>query len=147
MDDFKPILRQFNNVSEVFDPVRKKYVAFTPEEFVRQYVINYLIKNKDVPPGCISIEKSIRLNRLSRRVDIAVYNEKLVIALIIECKAPEVELTQDVFDQVFRYNIELNAKFVAITNGRKIICSFVSNASSDLVFFSDFPDFNALNSI
>ncbi len=145
MLDFKPKMRNSDDGREIFDPLRRRYVSFTPEEFVRQYIIHYLINDKGVPSGLISVEKSIRVDGLAKRVDIAIYNSRFEPALIIECKHPQVELSQKVFDQVFRYNRTLNAKYVAVTNGKSIICCIPDYTLGKHHFTNDFPDYSDIN--
>lgn len=145
MNEFVPILRQGVDYREVFDPVRKRYVALTPEEFVRQHLIHYLITSKGVPINCISVEKAIRVNRLLRRIDLAVYTRELKIAILIECKAPEIRLSQEVFDQAFRYNLTLKAPYIAVTNGEGIICCQADYLEGSHHFTDDLPDFVSLH--
>ncbi len=102
---------------QVFDIIRKKFVDATPEEWVRQHIIHYLINHKQVPASMISIEKQLLLNNTKRRTDIVVFNSNLKPILIIECKAPEVEINQLTVNQALRYNLELNVPSVFLSNG------------------------------
>ncbi len=113
------MLKKVNDKPFVFDSIRKKWLVLTPEEWVRQHVVSYLVKEKNIPESLISIEKEINLNGTKRRYDIVVYKNDLSIYLIVECKAPYVELSEATFEQALRYNLILNAKFVLITNGLK----------------------------
>ena len=106
----------------IFDIIRKKFVVLTPEEWVRQHVIHYLVESKNYPVALIAVEREIDLYGLRRRFDVVAFDREGKPWLIIECKAPSVQLDQKVFDQAFRYNITLTAPYVAITNGIKHYC-------------------------
>lgn len=102
---------------QIFDIIRKKFVDATPEEWVRQHIIHYLINEKEVPASMISVEKQLILNNTKRRTDVVVFNSNLKPILIIECKAPEVEINQLTVNQALRYNLELNVASVFLSNG------------------------------
>ena len=112
---------------QVFDSIRKKFVDATPEEWVRQHIIHYLIHHKEVPASVISIEKQLILNGTKRRTDIVVFGPQLNPVLIIECKAPEVSIDQAAINQALRYNLKLNVPFVFLSNGLGHICVQVEN--------------------
>lgn len=101
----------------VFDVVRKKYVRLQPEEWVRQHCIHYLNQEKGYPLGRMLVEREIRVGPVRKRVDIAVCGDRGEIDLLVECKAPEVALTQEVFDQIARYNMALGSPLLMVTNG------------------------------
>ena len=105
-----------NKVS-IFDPIRKKFVVLQPEEWVRQHCIQFLIQEKGYPKSLINIEKELTINTLKKRYDIVVFNSDGSIHLIVECKAPKIIIKQDTFDQIARYNLELNATYLMVTNG------------------------------
>ena len=109
-------LRTQNNIEQVFDPIRKKWVAFTEEEKVRQFFILQLINELNIPASHISVERKITLNRLTKRYDIVVYKDAKPW-MVVECKAPHIPLTQEVIDQVGRYNQTLNAEIIGVING------------------------------
>ncbi len=102
---------------QVFDIIRKKFVEATPEEWVRQHIIHYLINHKEVPASMISVEKQLLLNKTKRRTDLVVFNSNLKPILLIECKAPEIEINQFTVNQALRYNLELNVASVFLSNG------------------------------
>lgn len=102
----------------VFDPIRKKYVAFTPEEEVRQTVIAYLTDVMGYPRTALSVEKSISLHGKARRYDLVVYAGNKPW-MIVECKAPSVTLSQDTFDQAAGYNLALGVPYLYMTNSRQ----------------------------
>ena len=103
----------------VWDPLRKKSVRLTPEEEVRQWFISVLGTGMKVPEHMMMSEVALKWNGLDYRADILVYDRSAHPLLVVECKRPEVELTQEVVDQALRYNNELNVKYIAITNGAK----------------------------
>ena len=105
-----------NKVS-IFGEIRKKFVILTPEEWVRQHTIQFLIQEKKYPKSLINVEKLVKVNDLNKRYDIIVFNPDGSIFLIVECKAHSVKITQDTFDQIARYNLALNAQYLMITNG------------------------------
>jgi len=109
-------IRINNNSEQVFDIVRKKWVAFTEEEKVRQFFVLQLINELKVPISHISIERKITLNGLTKRYDIVVYKETKPW-MVVECKAPTIPLTQEVLEQAGRYNQTLNAEIIGVTNG------------------------------
>lgn len=124
----------------IFDIIRKKYVKLTPEEWVRQHVIHYLVEHRSYPAPLIAVEKEIDLYGLKKRFDLVCYDRCSEPFLIIECKAPEVALSQAVFDQVFGYNLILAAKYVMITNGISHCC-VCKESGKEVCFVSGVPDF------
>lgn len=143
---FEYKVKKQNGAVMIFDFIRKKYVALTPEEWVRQHVVHYLVEVKGYPPALVAVEREIDLYGLRRRFDIVVFDRKGNPWLVVECKAPSVELTQKVFDQAFRYNITLAAPYVAVTNGIKHYCGEV-NPRRGFVFLGDFPPFAATDPV
>jgi hypothetical protein len=115
--DFKVKLKKLSNKVMIFDEIRKDWFVCTPEEWVRQHVINYLINSKRYPSSLIAVEKSVILNDLAKRFDIVVYSNDLKPYLLVECKAMYVELTAAVAEQAMRYNLVLKAPYFMITNG------------------------------
>jgi len=101
----------------IFDEIRKKFIILTPEEWVRQHVIRYLVLDKNYPVSHISVEKQLKLHKTVKRYDIVVYNRDGGIELIVECKAPNIKISQDTFDQIARYNFVLKANLLMVTNG------------------------------
>jgi hypothetical protein len=102
---------------EIFDPIRKKYVRMTPEEWVRQNFVQYLIHQGKYPAGLIGIEVMFKLNTLSRRVDILVHNRSGFPMMIVECKSPDVSIDDKVFDQIVCYNMKFKLPYLIVTNG------------------------------
>ncbi|ULC58367.1 type I restriction enzyme HsdR N-terminal domain-containing protein [Flaviramulus sp. BrNp1-15] len=105
------------NKISIFDSIRKKFVVLQPEEWVRQHCVEFLINEKGYPKSLINIEKELTINSLKKRYDIVVFNSNGSIHLIVECKAPKIDIKQDTFDQIARYNLELNATYLMVTNG------------------------------
>src|ERR1035437_10387852 len=132
-------IRSKNEKQEVFDCVRKKFVALTPEEWVRQHFIHYLIHHLSVPVSLIAVEASLHYHRLKKRSDIVVYGKDGKPSLIVECKAPEVAITQAVFDQVAMYNMTLKVPYLAVTNGLVHFACHIDHSSGKIVFLKEIP--------
>lgn len=109
--------REKDGRTEVFDPIRKKWLVLTPEERVRQQLILFLLNVKKIPASHISVEKAITVNGLAKRYDLVVFGADMKPQIVIECKAPEVEITQAVVEQAGRYNKTLRAPILGVTNG------------------------------
>ena len=106
----------------VFDPVRKQWVSLTPEELVRQLLILHVLEQKICPAGLIAVEKKIVVNERERRYDLALHDQQGDPWLVAECKAPEIPLTQQVLDQIARYNLTLQVPYLLVTNGLQSLC-------------------------
>lgn len=129
----------------IFDEIRRRFVLLTPEEWVRQHTVNFLVKEKYFPMQLISVEKGFKQNRNRQRYDLLVYDRKGKPLMIIECKAPGVEINQHVFDQAGRYNHKHKAAYMLITNGLKHYCCFIDMASKQFSFLKDVPDFDQIS--
>lgn len=126
--------------------LRKKYIKNTPEEWVRQHFIHYLINDLNYPPGLMASEKMVKYNGMSKRCDIVSFSNKLKTVLIVECKAPKVKLTEDVFYQIAKYNFTLKAPLLILTNGLQHIVAHVDVESNEVKYLEALPDFKeALN--
>ncbi len=101
----------------IFDEIRKKFILLTPEEWVRQHVVHYFIHHKGYPKSHINVEKVVKINGLNKRYDVVVFRPDGSIFLLVECKEPNVIISQSTFDQIARYNLMLNATFLMVTNG------------------------------
>lgn len=124
----------------IWDPLRKKEVALTPEEQVRQWCIRILAEKMQVPMHMMMSEAGFRLGGKQLRADILVYDRKAHPLMVVECKRPEVELTQEVLDQAIRYNIVLDVRYMIITNGtRTFICR---KQDGRFVFLDTVPTYN-----
>ena len=126
----------------IWDPLRKKEVALTPEESVRQWCIGVLNKNLDVPLHMMMSEAGFKLGGKQFRADILVYDRSAKPLAVVECKRPEVELTQEVLDQAVRYNMVLDVKYMIITNGTK---TYICRKQADgYVFVDSVPKYNEM---
>ena len=108
---------------QIFDSVRKKFVALTPEEWVRQHFIRFLINQQKFSAGLVAVEMPVKVNDLSQRADIVLYNRKGRPVVIVECKAPTVAVTRAVFNQAARYNTKLKVDYLIVTNGLQHFCA------------------------
>lgn len=123
----------------VFDVIRKDYVTLTPEEWVRQHVVHTLINLKKYPKSLISIEKSLKIKSLLKRTDIVIFDKKLKPFMLIECKAPEEKLNENVLKQALIYNSNKKAPYICITNGIEVrVFQIDTNGLKELL---DFPEF------
>jgi len=125
----------------IFDEIRKKFVALTPEEWVRQHVVKFLFEEKKYPKSYINVEKNIKINGLTKRYDIVIFNPDGSIFLLVECKAPEVSITQNVFDQIARYNLKLNAQYLMVTNGLNNYFCQMDFENEKYIFLKELPLF------
>jgi len=114
---YQPKIKLENDKEFIFDEVRKRWVVLTPEEWVRQNFLQYLIQTKKYPASLIAVEKEIKLGELKKRFDVVVYDKNSKPWMIVECKEMNVALTKTVLDQVLRYNISMNVPYLVITNG------------------------------
>ena len=138
-------VNDLNNQKWIFDPLRKKKVVLTPEEWVRQNFIQFLIQEKYYPEQLIKVEMGFKVNNLIKRSDIIGYDRKGKPSLIVECKAPTVKVSQDVFDQIARYNISLKVDFLVVTNGLEHYCCQINHQKKSYQFLRNIPDFEDLN--
>lgn len=110
-------LKSKENKPAIFSILRKKYLVLSPEEWVRQHCVNYLISEKNYSPNLLNEERQIQLHGITKRYDIIAFKPNGDINLIVECKAPNVAISQDTFDQIARYNMALKADYLMISNG------------------------------
>ena len=134
-------LRENNSRPEIFDEVRKKWIVLTPEEWVRQHVMRWLVEEKKYPASLLAIEKSISVNGLAKRCDIVAFNRDGNPLLVIECKAHDVEISQTVFDQAARYNLTLNVDLFLLTNGMNHFCCRADHAGKSYIFLKELPEY------
>ena len=131
-----------NNKRYIFDPLRKKNVLLTAEEWVRQNIISFLHKDLKVPASHIAVEKGFKVKGLSKRFDIVVFDKKGNIIILIECKSPKIKLNQKSIDQLVIYNLELNASYLMLSNGLKHIFIKYQNANFEII--DDIPVYSKL---
>ena len=129
---------------QIFDPLRKSYVALTPEEWVRQHFVNYLLRYKGYPTSLTANEVGITLNGMSRRCDTVIYDKSLKPRAIVEYKAPSVKITKEVFAQISRYNLVLRVDYLIISNGLQHYCCKMNYTNNSFTFMQDIPDYNTL---
>ncbi len=137
---FNARVERVKNEFRIFDTIRKKFVVLTPEEWVRQHFINFLVNENKYPSSLISIERGHRLNTLQNRTDIVVHNKEGKPWLLVECKAPEINLTEAVFFQALRYHQKLNVDYIVITNGFKHY--YRKKQGQDFHFIAALPNWN-----
>lgn len=128
----------------IWDVLRRKNVALTPEEWVRQHFIHYLIHHKGYPQSLMANEVQVSLNSTKKRCDTVLYRRDLTARMIIEYKAPDVEITQNVFDQITRYNMVLHADYLIVSNGLQHYCCKLNYQTNSYVFLKDIPAYNEL---
>ena len=139
------------NISEsegkalIFDRFRKKKVVLTPEEWVRQNFIMFLVEEKGYPASLIAVEAKVSVNGLPQRADIVVYNKQRLPLLIVECKAPSVKITREVFNQALRYNTQLQTRLVCVTNGLHHYCALLDKSEMGYRFLEEIPEYSALS--
>ncbi|MBC8487532.1 MAG: type I restriction enzyme HsdR N-terminal domain-containing protein [Bacteroidetes bacterium] len=138
--DFR--IRETGQKKEIFDRIRKKWVALTPEEWVRQNFLMYLISEKNYPESLMAVEAGFKLYKRKKRSDIVVYNNLGEPVLIVECKAPEVKINQGVFDQVARYNMALKVSYLIVTNGLDHYCCHLDYKKNSYHFLKKVPEYS-----
>lgn len=134
----KVVVRQRSGFHEVFDTVRKKWLQLSPEEWVRQHMIQWLL-SKNYPSSLMAVEKEIKLGELSKRCDIVVYGRDMAPFMIIECKEMKVPLSESVLAQILRYHLALPAAYLIITNGR--YCYGFHKSNGHFIAIDEFPEF------
>lgn len=128
----------------IFDEIRKKHLVLTPEEWVRQHFIQFLILERKFPKSLIQIEGGLTLNKLQKRTDIVIYNTSGERIMVIECKAPSVKISQSVFDQAARYNSVHKAKWLVVTNGLMHCYALINHLESRFLFVEELPLYSSL---
>jgi len=129
---------------EIFDPVRKKYLILTPEEWVRQNFIQYLVNEKEYPQSLVLIEKGLSLNRMKKRFDAVVYSKQGQPLVLIEFKSPQVKIDQKVFEQIAAYNLQLKVKYLIVSNGLKHYCCMINYSTGKIEFLVEIPIYEEL---
>lgn len=133
------------NKMAIFDEIRKKFIILTPEEWVRQHVIQYLIQIKKYPKSLINVEKVLHVNGLRKRYDIVIFRPNGTIFTLIECKAPEVTITQTTFDQIAQYNLTLQSEFLMVTNGLNHYYCTMDFENEKYSFLPSLPDYSFIS--
>lgn len=129
----------------ILDTIRRKYVALTPEEWVRQNFIRYLNEEKQYPLTLMSIESSFVLYKVNKRSDILLYDRKGKPLVLVECKSPEIKISKEVFDQIIRYNLNYKLAYLIVTNGLQHFCCHLNHQQLSTEFLKEIPNFSAIN--
>jgi hypothetical protein len=129
------------NKVAIFDEIRKKFIIVTPEEWVRQHVVQFLLQDKKYPKSHINVEKLLKINGLIKRYDVVVYKPDGNISILVECKAPVVKISQSTFDQIARYNMTLNADYLMVTNGLNHYFCKMDYQNEKYDFLTDLPEY------
>tara|TARA_B100000768_G_C11149469_1_gene319660 strand:+ start:315 stop:767 length:453 start_codon:yes stop_codon:yes gene_type:complete len=133
------------NKDFIFDIIRKKWILLTPEEWVRQNCLHFLIQDKNYPESLINVEKKFLVNKVSKRYDIIIYSKHGDVLLLVECKAPNINLSHSVFDQIGKYNLSLKSKYLMVSNGITHYFCEVNYESNKYLFLEDIPRFKNLS--
>lgn len=141
---FTPKVAEKDGKRTIFDPVRRKYVALTPEEWVRQHFVNYLVTARNYPKDLLANEVMVKLNGTSKRCDTVVYDRFLVPLVIVEYKAPHIPITRSVFDQIARYNMVLRVGYLIVSNGINHYCCKIDYDSQTYAFLDGIPAYDEL---
>jgi hypothetical protein len=136
--------RELDGRQEIYDVVRKRFVSSTSEEWVRQNFLHFLIHDRKFPMVLVAVEKSLTLNRMTKRTDILVHGSKGQPLMIVECKAPEIKINQKVFEQIGRYNLALKVNYLVVTNGMEHYCAQIDFTSGSYRFLRDIPEYENL---
>lgn len=126
---------------QVFDIVRKQYVKLTPEEWVRQHFIHFLIEEKGYPSSLMGIEYALEYNGMQKRADILCFDKQGKPIVLVECKAATVKIDQKVFDQIARYNFNLHVPYLIVTNGLEHYCCAMDYEANSYLFIKEIPHF------
>lgn len=135
---FEHRLREAEGKLWIFDSIRKKFLVLTPEEWVRQHVVNYLVTHLNYPKSLIKVEGGLTYNQLGKRSDIVVFDREGKPWLLVECKAPSVKLSESVIRQVVLYNSTIGAKHIAVSNG---LAKVIGKMEAGVTLLDDFPLF------
>lgn len=142
--DYSFRFKNSENKVAIFDEVRKKFILLTPEEWVRQHVVKFLTEEKQYPKSHINVEKVLKINGLTKRYDVVVFQPDGKIHLLVECKAPEVTISQSVFDQIARYNMTMDAAYLMVTNGLNHYFCRIDKEQEQYTFLRELPQYNTI---
>ena len=137
-------LSQRNGQTMVFDFLRRRYIKLTPEEWVRQHFVHYLVHHKGYPQELLANEVSLVLNTTSKRCDTVLYDKEARPLAIMEYKAPSIQLTQKTFDQISRYNIVMRVPFLMVSNGLQHYCCRVDYETNVCTFLPEIPSYDEI---
>jgi hypothetical protein len=129
---------------QIFDRFRNHYVALTPEEWVRQQFLNWMVNHYQYPEGLIAVEVPMKYQKLSKRADAVVYLKSRKPAILIECKAPHINVTEETFEQAVRYNFVFQTPYIILTNGMTHYCCFINHAEKRVQYLDKIPVYSIL---
>ena len=142
LPSYETKITESNGKRQIFDTLRRCYVALTPEEWVRQHFVNFILEHKGYPATLMGNEVAITLNGMKRRCDTVVYDKALKPRMIIEYKAPTVKITKEVFAQISRYNLILKVDYLIVSNGLQHYCCKMDYANNTFTFLQEIPEYN-----
>lgn len=134
-------VKKEKNKTFIFDSLRKKWLVLQPEELVRQLIIQYLIRERGYNSSRIKVEKGLKINELYKRCDVLVYDLAIEPLMLIECKAPQVKVTQETFRQIAHYNLPLKVPYLLVTNGIRTYCCRMDYKAEDFEYLEEVPLF------
>lgn len=134
-------IKQESSAMYIFDEIRKKFLLLTPEEWVRQHLVQFLIRDKKYPRSLIKLEGGLKLNSLQKRSDILLFNSSGEKILLVECKAPSVKISQNTFDQIARYNFIHRVKWLLVSNGLQHFCCEIDFEKESYRFVEELPEY------
>jgi type I site-specific restriction endonuclease len=137
-------IRNVAKKTQIFDQTRKRYYVLTPEEWVRQHLVEFLVHERNFPRSLLEIEKSLTLNKMQKRADLLVRDKSGNPILLAECKAPDVKVTQKTFDQAGRYNMVFRVPYLLITNGVQHFCAQIDFNRNSYKFLREIPSYEEL---
>jgi hypothetical protein len=138
---FEPRLKKEGKDLKIYDVVRKKFFVLTPEEWVRQHTVFYLHHDKHFPLSLMMLEKEFKYGTLKKRMDVLIYDKEGQPFFLVECKAPNIKISQETFHQIARYNMVFKVKYLLITNGLNHFCCEMNYENQSYVFLHEVPDF------
>lgn len=141
--DYTFRFKNSENKVAIFDEIRKKFIILTPEEWVRQHVVKYILEQKMYPKSHVNVEKIVKVNGLTKRYDVVIFNPDGSIFLLVECKAPGVTISQSTFDQIARYNMSLKAVHMMVTNGLNHYFCQMDYEQEKYFFLQDLPEYKS----
>ncbi len=144
LPSFEANITNVNNQAQIFDILRRRYVALTPEEWVRQHFIHYLIEHKHYPASLLANEITIQLNGMDRRCDSVLYNTKGQPIMIMEYKRPSVKISQKTFSQILSYNNVLKVNYIIVSNGLEHYCCHIDYTTLKATYLKDIPEYLSL---
>ena len=144
LPSFEVKIKDDGTKKTIFDIIRRKYVALTPEEWVRQHFVHYLIEGLGYPQALLAHEVEVTLNGMSRRCDTVLYDTNLKARMIVEYKAADVAISQKVFNQIMRYNMVLRVDYLVVSNGLKHYCCKMDYGNNSYEFLTEIPKYEAL---